>query len=82
MGAKNMIQDQLARVLKELPETRQAEVLDFALFLRERELVQIWDAISDKEAAVLQAEFAADDIAFAEAAMADYLSLLQHEDEA
>ncbi len=82
METKEAIQEQLLRVLEELPPVRQAEVLDFALFLRERELAQIWDTIPDEEAATLQAEFATEDLALAEAAMADYLRLLQHEDEA
>jgi hypothetical protein len=82
MEAKNDIQAQMFQVLAELPVSRQVEVLDFALFLRERERTYAWDAISDEEAMALRAEFAAEDLALAEAAMTDYLSRLQREDEA
>jgi hypothetical protein len=82
MEAKNDIQAQMFQVLAELPVSRQVEVLDFALFLRERERTHAWDAISDEEAMALRAEFAAEDLALAEAAMTDYLSRLQREDEA
>jgi len=57
-------------------------VLDFALFIRERQLAWGWDAISDEQAAALKAEFAAEDVDFAEAAVADYLTLLKREDKA
>ena len=73
-------QTQVLEVLGELPPGRQAEVLDFVLFLRQRELALAWDAIGDEQAAALRAEFAEEDLALAEAAMADYLSHLQHED--
>jgi len=73
-------QTQVLEVLGELPPGRQAEVLDFVLFLRQRELALVWDAIGDEQAAALRAEFAEEDLALAEAAMADYLSHLQHED--
>lgn len=74
------IQTQALEVLSELPPGRQAEVLDFMLFLRQRELTLVWDAIGDEQAAALRAEFAEEDLALAEAAMADYLSHLQRED--
>ena len=73
-------QTQVLEVLSELPPGRQAEVLDFVLFLRQRELALAWDAIGDEQAAALRAEFAEEDLALAEAAMADYLSHLQRED--
>ena len=82
MEARNEIQMKLLKVLEQLPTVQQAEVLDFALSLQEHEQVCAWDAISDEVAAVLQAEFAAEDLSLAEAAMADYLSHLQREDEA
>lgn len=76
------VQRQVLEVLNELPPVQQAEVLDFALFLRERERALVWDAMSDEQAAALRAEFAEEDLAQAEAGMADYLSLLQREDTA
>lgn len=56
--------------------------MDFALFLRERQLAWGWDAISDEQAAALKAEFTAEDVDFVEAAVADYLTLLKREDKA
>ena len=75
-------QAQVLEILDELPPARQAEVLDFARFLREREVSLAWDAISDEQAAILRDEFAEEDLLLAEAAMADYLSHLQREDTA
>ncbi|UBF26965.1 hypothetical protein K9N68_02980 [Kovacikia minuta CCNUW1] len=40
------------------------------------------EPISDEDAAKLKAEFAAEDQAMAEAALADYLPMLQREDQA
>jgi hypothetical protein len=76
------MQIQLLEVLDTLPPSRQAEVLDFALFLRERQQSQRWDAISDEEASMLRSEFAEEDLALAEAVMEDYLAQLQREDTA
>lgn len=50
-------------------------MLDFALFLKERQLAWGWDAISDERAAALKAEFAAVDTAFSEAVLTNYLDL-------
>ena len=77
-----MAQAQLLKVLEELSPVRQAEVLDFALFLRERELAKLEYEISDEAAALLREEFAAEDLALAEAGMGGYLARLQHEDAA
>jgi hypothetical protein len=46
-----------------------------------KQLFQEWDAISDEEAAVLKAEFATEDLAFAEVVLSDYLPQLQQQDE-
>lgn len=78
----DLIEKRLLQVLAELPPIRQEEVLKFALSQRQQELIQKWEAISDEEAAVLKAEFADEDIAIAEAALIDYLPILQQEDEA
>ncbi len=78
----DLIQGRLLQVLAELPPPRQEEVLRFALSLRQQQLTQKWDAISDEEASTLKAEFADEDIAIAEAALTDYLPILQREDEA
>ena len=80
------IQDQILRVLLTLPVMRQQELLDFALFLRQRELAQpqcqTWDAVSDEVAAALKAEFAEEDRALAEMMLPDYAAVLTREDEA
>jgi len=76
------VQVKLLKVVEELQPVQRVEVLDFALFLRERQLAWGWDAISDEQAAALKAEFAAEDVDFAEAAGADYLTLLKREDKA
>jgi len=76
------LQVKLLKVVEELQPVQRAEVLDFALFLRERQLAWGWDAISDEQAAALKAEFTAEDVDFAEAAVADYLTLLKREDKA
>jgi hypothetical protein len=76
------IQTQVLEILEALPPARQAEVLDFVLFLREREMALAWDAIGDKEASALRVEFGDEDVSLAEAALADYLSHLQREDAA
>ncbi len=47
---------------------------------KKKQLFREWDDISDEEAAVLKAEFAAEDFAFAEVALSDYLPRLQQQD--
>ena len=78
------IQDQILRVLLTLPVMRQQELLDFALFLRQRELAQpqfqAWDAVSDEVAAALRAEFAEEDKALAELVLPDHAAGLARED--
>jgi hypothetical protein len=82
METMDDVQVQLLKIVEELQPVHQAEVLDFALFLRERQLAREWDVISDEQAAALKAEFAAEDAEFAEFVMTDYLTSLEHEDEA
>ncbi|MCX6983414.1 MAG: hypothetical protein NT118_01505 [Lentisphaerae bacterium] len=74
------LQSQLHQVVEDLSPVQQAEVLDFALFLKERQLAWGWDSISDKRATALKAEFAAEDTAFSEAILTDYPDLLKRED--
>ncbi len=76
------IQTQLFHILVQLPQEQQKQVLDFAVSLRQQTLIQQWDNISDEEAAALKAEFEAEDLAFAETALSDYLPMLQQEDKA
>ena len=45
-----------------------------------QQLFRQWDAISDEEAAALKAEFTAEDLAFSETALTDYLPQLQQQD--
>ena len=71
---------QLQQVVEDLSPVQQAEVLDFALFLKERQLAWVWDSIPDERAAALKAEFTAEDTAFSEAILADYSDLLKRED--
>jgi hypothetical protein len=80
METANNLQFQLQQVVEDLSPVQQAEVLDFALFLKERQLAWGWDAISDERAAVLKAEFAAEDTAFSETILTDYPDLLKRED--
>ncbi|MEG3850485.1 hypothetical protein QT971_25385 [Microcoleus sp. herbarium19] len=47
---------------------------------KKKQLFREWDDISDEEAAVLKAEFSAEDLAFAEVALSDYLPRLQQQD--
>ncbi len=77
----DLIQGQLLQVLAELPPIRQKEVLNFALFLSQQELIGRWNAISSEEAIAMKAEFADEDQAMAEAVLTDYLHMLQREDE-
>lgn len=76
----DIIQSQLLQILSQLPVSGQEKVLEFAISLHHKKLTQQWNTISDEEAAALKAEFAQEDLAFAEAALADYLPLLQQED--
>ena len=48
--------------------------------VNKKQLFQEWDAISDEEAAVLKAEFSAEDLAFVEVVLSDYLPRLQQQD--
>ena len=80
METANNLQSQLLRVVEDLSPVQQAEVLDFALFLKERQLAWGWDSISGERAAALKAEFAAEDTAFSEAILTDYPDLLKRED--
>ncbi len=75
-----IIQSQLLEILPQLPLSWQEEVLDFTISLHHKKLTQQWNTISDKEAAALKTEFAEEDLAFAQAALANYLPLLQQED--
>jgi len=68
------ISNQILEVVTQLSPSRQTEVLDFALFVREREQTQKSDAISNEEAARLKTEFGQEDIALAEAGLVDYLA--------
>jgi len=74
------IHSELFEILSKLPLSWQEKVLEFAISLHQKKLTQQWNAISDEEAAALKAEFSHEDLAFAEAALADYLPLLQQED--
>ena len=80
METADNLQFQLRQVVEDLSPVQQAEVLDFALFLKERQLAWVWDSIPDERAATLKAEFAAEDTAFSEAILTDYPDLLKRED--
>lgn len=82
METANDLQFQLLKAVEDLSPVQQAEVLDFALFLKERQLAWGWDAASDERAAALKAEFAAEDTAFSEAMLTDTPDLLKREDSA
>ncbi len=82
MDARSLLQTQLLQVVENLPPAQQKAVLSFALNLREREQSRRWEVISDPDAAALQAEFAAEDLAWAEAVLEDYWPMLQREDQA
>ncbi len=77
MPSTKEIFSQLIQVVEELPSNRQAEILDFALFLRERELHRQWDAIPDEEATALREEFREEDICLAEGALRGNLGLME-----
>ncbi|MEH1930009.1 hypothetical protein [Nostoc sp.] len=70
----------LLEILSQLPLSCQEEVLNFAISLQKKKLIQHWDAISDVEAAALKTEFANEDLAFVESVLTDYLPRLQQED--
>lgn len=78
----NNVRQQLLQTLAELSPGRQELVLNYALALRQQELTQRWESISDEEAAALKAEFASEDLELAEGVLSNYLSRLQEEDEA
>jgi hypothetical protein len=73
------IQMRLSQVLSTVPAICQQEVLNFALFVRQRELTrqqfQQWDDISDEAAAMLKAEFAEEDQIMAEMILPVYSAL-------
>lgn len=74
------IEAQVLEVLRDLSPTRQAEILDFALFLREREQRRQWEELSDEEAHALREEFAAEDLGLAVGHLVDYVTNLEAED--
>jgi len=74
------IHTQLLEILSQLPLSCQEEVLNFAISLQKKKLIQHWDAISDVEAAAFKIEFADEDLAFAESVLTNYLPQLQQED--
>jgi hypothetical protein len=80
MEIVNDIQSQLLHVVEDLSPGQQWEVLDFALFLKERQITWVWNSISDERAAALKVEFAAEDMAISEAALTSYSGLLKRED--
>jgi hypothetical protein len=82
MSVPSTVLAEIAEAAAALPVTRQTEVLDFVLFLKQRELEAAWDAISDPQAAEYQREFAAEDRVMAERATENYLTQLQRDDEA
>lgn len=75
------LSQQLLQTFEKLPEIRQTEVLDFAVFLEEKERIQAWKNISDEEAAALRDEFREEDLAFSESLLENYAEKLKHEDE-
>jgi hypothetical protein len=76
------IQTQLLEILAQLRPEQQQQILNFAVSVRQQSLAQQWNAISEREAAALKAEFEEEDLALAEAVLTDYLPGLQQEDEA
>jgi predicted DNA-binding WGR domain protein len=77
-----IIQTQLVQILAQLPQEQQKKVLKFAVSLHQQNLAQQWDKISEQEAASLKTEFETEDLAFAEANLSEYFTLLQQEDQA
>jgi hypothetical protein len=82
MSVPSNVLIEIAEATAALPVTRQTEVLDFVLFLKQREIEASWDAISDQEATEYRTEFATEDRVMAERATEDYLTQLKREDEA
>ncbi|HZY41045.1 MAG TPA: hypothetical protein VFF59_03505 [Anaerolineae bacterium] len=80
MSSPTTVLTEIVEEAAALPAVRQPEVLDFVLFLKQREVAARWEAISDQEAAQFQAEFAAEDRLLAERATEHYLTQLQRED--
>ena len=78
----NNVQKQVLITLAELSPSRQELVLNYALTLRQQELTQQWESISEEEAGALKAEFASEDLELAEGILSNYLSRLQEEDRA
>lgn len=81
MQCANELTGQIIEVIESLPLERKSEVLDFALFLLERDQFKKWDEISDQEAFLLREEFQTDDIHLAENVLCDSLRLLRQEDQ-
>jgi hypothetical protein len=81
MVSQPTLLNEITQEIAALPTNRQAEILDYVLFLKQRELATAWDSIPDDEAYKLQAEFAAEDRTLAESTMQDYFVQLQREDE-
>jgi hypothetical protein len=68
----------IGKYLADKQQTTQQNQLQESV--NKKQLFRQWDAISDEEAAVLRAEFATEDLAFAEIALSDYLTRLQQQD--
>ncbi len=81
MNAK--LVDSLAQIIQTLTAEERKE-LDSKLSIPAKNSVferfQQWDQVSDHDAAALQAEFAQEDITFAESILPEYLSNLQQQD--
>jgi Protein of unknown function (DUF2281) len=73
------IQTQLLQILSILPEIRQQELLDFALFLHQQELTH---QQQNTEMMTLKAEFAEADQAMAELILPGSAARLEEEDQA
>jgi hypothetical protein len=82
MSAQPTLMEEITEEIASLSVNRQSEVLDFVLFLKQRELEAVWDSIPDNEAYKLREEFAAEDRQLAENATQDYLAQLKREDNA
>jgi hypothetical protein len=68
----------IGKYLADKQQTTQQNQLQESV--NKKQLFRQWDAISDEESAVLRAEFATEDLAFAEIALSDYLTQLQQQD--
>lgn len=82
MESQSQVLHEIMEQVEALSGTKRAEVLDYVLFLRQREQAAIWDAISDADAEILRSEFAVEDVAMAEELMVDYHQQLRQQDEA